>query len=144
MTKRKTLRSRCASDTCGRQFRHADPSAATCSPACRQRVCRIRQKAKKEAVRSEKYARFFATAQKEQAIAKAEQEAAERGRHAAARQAEEERRRSQLQPKPAPEPDDRGWWVGVGGLGPLEEPKQTITISTKPPVIPTPLGRRWR
>ena len=31
MKNRKTRRSRCASETCGRQFRHADPSAATCS-----------------------------------------------------------------------------------------------------------------
>ena len=140
MSKSKNLRSRCALASCRKQFRHADARATVCSSACRQAVYRIRQKAKKEAVRSEKYARIWATAQKRQAIAKAEQEAAERERHAAARQAEEERRRSQPQPKP--EPDGRRW--SVGGLGPYEEEKQIITIPKEPSYIPTPLGRRWR
>ena len=145
MTKRKTRRSRCASDTCGKQFRHADPNAATCSPACRQRVSRISRKAKQEKrERAEKYERMAAVG-KQMALAEAERQAAEQERQAAARQAEEERRRSQPQPKPAPEPDDRGrGWVGIGGLGPLEEPVQTITISTKPPLTPSPLYRRRR
>ena len=96
MTKRKTLRSRCASDTCGRQFRHADPSAATCSPACRQRVSRISRKAEQEKrEHAEKYERMAAAVGKRDALEEAERQAAERERHAAARQAEEERRRSQ-------------------------------------------------
>ena len=144
MTKRKTRRSRCASDTCGKQFRHADPNAATCSPACRQRVSRISRKAKQEKrERAEKYERMAAVG-KQMALAEAERQAAERERQAAARQAEEERRRSQPQPKPAPEPDDRRGWVGIGGLGPYEEEKQIITIPREPSYIPTPLGRGRR
>ena len=144
MTKRKTLRSRCASDTCGRQFRHADPSAATCSPACRQRVCRIRRKAKQERERWEMVVRLRAARRKEQALAEAERQAAERERQAAARQAEEERRRSQPQPKPAPEPDPRGEGRMIGGLWTSTEPEQTITITMKPHYHPTPLYRRRR
>ena len=144
MTKRKTRRSRCASDTCGRQFRHADPSAATCSPACRQRVCRKKRKAKQERERREKYQRIAAVVLKRTALAKAEQDAAERERHAAARQAEEERRRSQPQPKPAPVPDDRGPGFMLGGLWTSTAPKQTLTITTKAPYHPTPLYRRRR
>ena len=53
---------------------------------------------------------------KRTALAKAEQDAAERERHAAERQAEEERRRSQPQPQPAPVPDDRGPGFMLGGL----------------------------
>ena len=78
MTKRKTRRSRCASDTCGKQFRHADPSAATCSPACRQRESRKERKAKQERERREKYQRMAAVFLKRTALAKAEQDAAER------------------------------------------------------------------
>ena len=138
MKKRKTRRSRCASDTCGKQFRHADPSAATCSPACRQRVFRIRRKAKQEErERSEKYERMTAAVRKQAALAEAE-------RQAAARQAEEERRRSQPQPQPAPEPDDRGRGYMLGGLWMSTEPERTITISMDPPVRPTPLYRRRR
>ena len=144
MKNRKTRRSRCASDTCGRQFRHADPSAATCSPACRQRVCRIRRKAKQERERREMFARFMAARRKQQALAKAEQQAAERERQAAARQAEEERWRSQPQPKPAPEPDDRGRGRMLGGMWLSTEPERTITITMDPPVRPTPLYRRRR
>ena len=145
MTKRKTRRSRCASDTCGKQFRHADPNAATCSPACRQRVSRISRKAKQEKrEHDEKYERMAAAVGKQMALAEAERQAAERERHAATRQAEEERRRSQPQPKPAPKPDDRRGWVGIGGLGPYEEPVQTITIPTKPSYIPTPIWRGRR
>ena len=138
MKNRKTRRSRCASDTCGKQFRHADPSAATCSPACRQRVFRIRRKAKQEErERSEKYERMTAAVRKQAALAEAE-------RQAAARQAEEERRRSQPQPQPAPEPDDRGRGYMLGGLWMSTEPERTITISMDPPVRPTPLYRRRR
>ena len=144
MKNRKTRRSRCASDTCGRQFRHADPSAATCSPACRQRVCRIRRKAKQERERRERYVRFMAAFRKQQALAQAEQQAAERERQAAARQAEEERRRSQPQPKPAPEPDDRGRGMMLGGMWMSTEPERTITITMDPPVRPTPLYKRRR
>ena len=138
MKNRKTRRSRCASDTCGKQFRHADPSAATCSPACRQRVFRIRRKAKQEErERSEKYERMTAAVRKQAALAEAE-------RQAAARQAEEERRRSQPQPQPALEPDDRGRGYMLGGLWMSTEPERTITISMDPPVRPTPLYRRRR
>ena len=144
MTKRKTRRSRCASDTCGKQFRHADPSAATCSPACRQRVFRIRRKAKQERERRELYVLFMAARRKQQALAEAEQQAAERELQAAARQAEEERRRSQPQPQPTPEPDDRGRGYMLGGLWMSTEPERTITISMDPPVRPTPLYRRRR
>ena len=144
MKKRKTRRSRCASDTCGRQFRHADPSAATCSPACRQRVCRISRKAKQEREHREKYQRIAAALLKRTALAKAERQAAERERQAAARQAEEERRRSQPQPQPAPEPDDRGRGYMLGGMWVSTEPEQTITITMKAPVRPTPLSRRRR
>ena len=145
MKNRKTRRSRCASDTCGKQFRHADPSAATCSPACRQRVFRIRRKAKQEErERSEKYERMTAAVRKQAALAEAERQAAERERQAAARQAEEERRRSQPQPQPAPEPDDRGRGYMLGGLWMSTEPERTITISMDPPVRPTPLYRRRR
>ena len=87
MTKRKTRRSRCASDTCGKQFRHADPSAATCSPACRQRESRKERKAKQERERREKYQRMAAVFLKRTALAKAEQDAAERS--ATARHVEE-------------------------------------------------------
>ena len=44
--KTKTLRSRCAA--CGKQFRHADPVARACSPACRQRLYRQRLKAREQ------------------------------------------------------------------------------------------------
>ena len=78
---------------------------------------------------------------KEQRIAQAEHEAAERKRQAEARQAEEERRRSQPQPKP--EPDySRGRMIG--GLPSTLEPEQTITITTRMPYQPTPLYRRRR
>ena len=81
MTKRKTRRSRCASDTCGKQFRHADPNAATCSPACRQRVSRISRKAKQEKrEHDEKYERMAAAVGKQMALAEAERQAAERER----------------------------------------------------------------
>ena len=143
MKNRKTRRSRCASETCGRQFRHADPSAATCSPACRQRVCRIRRKAKQESDRRETYVRMAAALLKQQALAKAEQQAAERERQAAARQAEEERRRSQPQPKPAPEPDDRGRGRMLGGMWMSTEPERTITITMPDRAPMTPLGRRY-
>ena len=55
MSKRKVHRSRCINPTCGKQFRHADPSAKTCSSACRQAVCRARRKeeAELEAARQE-------------------------------------------------------------------------------------------
>ena len=144
MTKRKTLRSRCASDTCGRQFRHADPSAATCSPACRQRESRKERKEKQQRELRERYLRIAAVVRKRQAIAEAERQAAERERHAAARQAEEERRRSQPQPQPAPVPDDRGQGFMLGGLWTSTEPKLTITIPMKAPFHPTPLNRRRR
>ena len=49
MTKRKTHRSRCANETCGKQFRHADPAAKACSSNCKQVLYRIRRKAKEEA-----------------------------------------------------------------------------------------------
>ena len=78
MTKRKTRRSRCASDTCGKQFRHADPNAATCSPACRQRVSRINRKAEQERVRTAAAYQWIALRRKRQDEAKAEQDAAER------------------------------------------------------------------
>ena len=87
MTKRKTRRSRCASDTCGKQFRHADPNAATCSPACRQRVSRINRKAEQERVRTAAAYQWIALRRKRQDEAKAEQDAAERS--ATARHVEE-------------------------------------------------------
>ena len=144
MKKRKTRRSRCASDTCRTQFRHADPSAETCSSACRQRVYRIRRKAKEEATqereRTEKYARFLAAVRQRDANEHVERQAAERERFAAARQAEEEERPSQPKPKRNPYPT-----VGIGGLGnPAPEP-QVITISLKPkraPMTPLYRGRR--
>ena len=49
MRKTKTLRRRCASESCRKVFRHADPAAKVCSPACRQRVYRVRRKAAEEA-----------------------------------------------------------------------------------------------
>ena len=143
MKNRKTRRSRCASETCGRQFRHADPSAATCSPACRQRVCRISRKAKQEREHREKYQRIAAALLKRTALAKAERQAAERERQAAARQAEEERRRSQPQPQPAPEPDDRGRGRMLGGMWMSTEPERTITITMPDRAPMTPLGRRY-
>ncbi len=48
MRKRKVLRRRCSNSTCRRQFRHADPSAKTCSPACKQAVYRARRKEQEE------------------------------------------------------------------------------------------------
>ena len=144
MKNQKTRRSRCASETCGRQFRHADPSAATCSPACRQRVSRINRKAKQERERRDKYQRIAAAFLKRTALAEAERQAAERERYAAARQAEEERRRSQPQPQPAPAPDPRGEGRMIGGLWTSTEPKQTITITMKPHYHPSSLNRGRR
>ena len=115
------------------------PNAATCSPACRQRsavsVARPNRRSANTTRSTSGWRRLFCT-KKQMALAEAERQAAERERHAAARQAEEERRRSQPQPKPAPKPDDRRGWVGIGGLGPYEEPVQTITIPTKPSFHP--------
>ena len=60
MRKSKNLRSRCRNESCGKQFRHADERAEFCSAACRQAVYRIRLKANKKLVLSEKYARIAA------------------------------------------------------------------------------------
>ena len=89
MKNRKTRRSRCASDTCGKQFRHADPSAATCSPACRQRVFRIRRKAKQKRERWETVERAAAALLKRRTLLEAEGQGAETERSATARHVEE-------------------------------------------------------
>ena len=81
MRKRKMLRSRCSNSTCRRQFRHADPSAKTCSPACKQAVYRARRKeaaeleaARQEAERAEKYRQILIAVKRRDA----ERQAAER------------------------------------------------------------------
>ena len=48
MNKRKTRRSRCANESCGKQFRHADPGAKACSSNCKQVLYRINRKRNEE------------------------------------------------------------------------------------------------
>ena len=151
MKKRKTRRSRCANETCGKQFRHADPAAKACSSNCKQVLYRRNRKANEEAEkereRKEKYARINAYLQKERALeqaqrqaAEAERQAAELERFAAARQAEEEERRSQPKPKRNPYPT-----VGIGGLGNPAPKPQIILIPSRPKRAPmTPLNRGRR
>jgi hypothetical protein len=81
MKKRKTRRSRCANETCGKQFRHADPAAKACSSNCKQVLYRHRRKAKEEAEkereRKEQRTRFIANFRKQRALEEAERQAAE-------------------------------------------------------------------
>ena len=88
MRKRKMLRSRCSNSTCRRQFRHADPSAKTCSPACKQSVYRARRKeaAEREAERQE----FERTVKYKQMLLEVRRREAER--QAAERQAADDDR----------------------------------------------------
>ena len=151
MNKRKTRRSRCANETCGKQFRHADPAAKACSSNCKQVLYRHRRKAKEEAEkereRKEKRTRFIACWEEQKAeeqaqrqAAEAEWQAAERERFAAARQAEEEERRSQPKPKRNPYPT-----FGIGGLGNPAPKPQVILIPSRPKRAPmTPLNRGRR
>ena len=67
MKKTKTLRRRCENEACRKLYRHADPRAAFCSQACKQRVYRARKKAAAQVAQEQvgaelhgKYARMYA------------------------------------------------------------------------------------
>ena len=151
MNKRKTRRSRCANETCGKQFRHADPAAKACSSNCKQVLYRHRRKAKEEAEKKRGLSalarhlmrdvkKLEAEEEAQRQAAEAEWQAAERERFAAARQAEEEERRSQPKPKRKRYPT-----VGIGGLGNPAPKPQVILIPSRPKRAPmTPLNRGRR
>ena len=137
MRKSKNLRSRCRNEFCRKQFRHADPAAEYCSAACRQAVYRIRLKANKKLVLSEKYAR----------IAAAFVQGQEAGRQGT------ELERSAPEPVEEPsrpsEPAEAAPYyphvitpTRVGGR--MDDTPRTITLTMKAPYQPTPLNRRRR
>lgn len=137
MGKRKRRRSRCVNEACGKQFRHSNPSAKTCSDTCRQRVSRTRRKAREDADREERWKRIRANA-----LAQLREREAER----LAVQAVGQARRAaaiaeQKEPEPTPRPRKRK--RKVGGLGPLYDPPPvTIVIRTPRQAPMTPLNKR--
>ena len=139
MNKRKSLRSRCKNEFCQKQFRHAYPSAEFCSAACRQAVYRIRHKAKKEPVLSEKYARIAATLLKRGTLPEAEGQGTESARSAP--EPVEEPSRPSEPAEAAPEPRRGNHYARIGRMD--DTPLQiTIRVPRRPPI--TPIGSRWR
>ena len=135
------LRSRCSNPTCGRQFRHADPSAKTCSPACKQAAYRARRKeaAELEAERQE----FERTVKYKRILLEVRRREAER--QAAAREAEQEAVDDlDHPPEPAP-PRRRKRKRSIGGLGWADEPAEPrkLVITVRPHYQMTPLHRRY-
>ena len=83
MSKRKTRRSRCANESCGKQFRHADPGAKACSSNCKQVLYRINRK------RNEEYRKAAAEEWRRLVDQAAQRRVAEAERSATARHVEE-------------------------------------------------------
>ena len=154
MGKRKDKRNRCANTRCGRQFRHADPRAKTCSPACRSVASRARQKEKAEieAARQEAEREALLKQQREQWLLaierrEAQREAEERAAREAERQAAE-RQAAEREVEDDP-PRKRRRRKRVHSLhclcGCRREPeKREIVIQMKPHYKMTPLHRGSR
>ena len=127
MKKTKTLRRRCENEACRKLYRHADPRAAFCSQACKQRVYRARKKAAAQVAQEQNEAKLSAMA------AAMMEETAERERQVLAnRQPAPAPRTPAAPPPPAPEP-----WPYTH-FQPLEPPAQTVIIRYRPPYM-TPL-----
>ena len=128
--KDKNLRRRCASESCRKVFRHADPAARVCSPACRQRVYRVRRKAAEEAEQQ----RVQAERRDQVATLLARMKA---------------RPREQPAPEPSepaasePAPQPRRGYLPTTRMGLMDDTPRpiTIVIPRRPPITPLNRGR---
>ena len=134
MNKPKRLRRRCASEDCRKLYRHADPRAAFCSQACKQRVYRARKKAAAQVAQEQLEAERQAKASA-MSVRMVEQ-AAERERQV------ESNRQPAPAPRPttAPPPPTPTPWPYTH-IQPLEPKKQTVTIKVPNRFPGTPLRR---
>ena len=127
MKKTKTLRRRCENEACRKLYRHADPRAAFCSQACKQRVYRARKKAAAQAEQEQGEAKLHGK------YAHMLEQSAERER-----QVEAERQPPPApRPRAAPSPPASTPWPYTHISRPEPTP-QTVTIRYRKPYV-TPI-----